>query len=554
VEPLLVEDKERRYILEEIAIPVSQDATIAAALVRPRSATAVRELPTLLEFTLDRSSRDAREAAAHGYASVLALSRIAGDPTSRPRAPFESEGSDARAAIEWIAKQSWSNGRVAMQGHGYGGFVAWAAAKRLPPALKAIATSDPMAPGIAAPSPNGIFQNSAYRWVYEILASPDDEVANDDARWRGIDEDWYRAGRTYREFPPLPGRASTIFRSWLNHPSYDRFWQKWLPFGAEFAEIDIPVLTVTGHYSAGETAALYYFTQHHQHDENANHALLIGPFDSPSVEHGASSSVRELRLDAVARIDPDEARYAWFEHALQEAERPAILSATVNYELAGANEWRHESSLAALESNPLRFYLAASPSGESNALVAEKAAPMSLTETVDLRDRTDVGWRPAQELVLKETQSQGGVLFMTEPFDEPVDVAGRLRGELDFTINQYDVDLVMMLYELTSDGDYVKLFEPGYAFRASYARDRVHRRLLQAGVRQQLPFQSERMVGRRLAAGSRLVLTLGINKRADQQINYGGTHDVSEESIDDAGAPTRIRWHEGSFIEIPAQR
>ena len=86
---------------------------------------------------------------------------------------------------------------------------------------------------------------------------------------------------------------------------------------------------------------------------------------------------------------------------------------------------------------------------------------MSLTETVDLRDRTDVGWRPAQELVLREIQSQGGALFMTEPFDEPVDVAGRLRGELDFTINQYDVDLVVMLYELTSDGEYVKLFEPG---------------------------------------------------------------------------------------------
>ena len=73
-------------------------------------------------------------------------------------------------------------------------------------------------------------------------------------------------------------------------------------------------------------------------------------------------------------------------------------------------------------------------------------------------------------------------------------------------------------------------------FRASYARDRVRRRLLLAGVRQQLPFQSERMIGRRLQAGSRLALALGINKRADQQINYGGTHDVSEESIEDAGA------------------
>jgi hypothetical protein len=58
------------------------------------------------------------------------------------------------------------------------------------------------------------------------------------------------------------------------------------------------------------------------------------------------------------------------------------------------------------------------------------------------------------------------------------------------------------------------------------------------------------MIGRRLAAGSRLVLALGIDKRADRQINYGGTHDVSEESIEDAGAPLRIRWHEGSFIEV----
>jgi putative CocE/NonD family hydrolase len=558
IEPLLVEEKERRYVIEEIAIPVSQGAMLAATLVRPRSATGVRELPTLLEFTLDRAGLDTREAAAHGYASVLALSRIAGDPMFRPRAPFESDGADARAVIEWLAKQSWSNGRVGMQGHGYGGFVAWSAAKRLPAALRAIATSDPMAPGIDFPSANRIFLNSAYRWVYDLLAPPDDEAANDAARWRGIDEDWYRTGRRYRDFPALPGRASTIFQSWLNHPSYDRFWQKWLPFGAEFADIDIPILTVTGYYSAGETAALYYFTEHHEHDADADHALLIGPFDERSVEHGAASSVRELGLDAVARIDPSDARYAWFDHVLQGAERPALLSANVNYELAGANEWRHEPSLPTLESNPLRFYLEAAPNGAPHALVAaQSAAPMSLTETLDLRDRSGVGWQPTQELMAREVSSRAGALFVTERFDEPVSLAGRLRGELDFTINKYDVDLTLMLYELTSDGTYVKLFEPGYAFRASYAADRVHRRLLKAGIRQQLPFQSERMVGRRLAAGSRLVMTLGINQRADQQINYGGDGDVSEQSIEDAGAPMRIRWHEGSFIEIassPASR
>ncbi len=91
---------------KRVAIPVSKDATLAATLVHPRSGARAGALPTLLEFTLDRSSRDAREAAAHGYASVLALARIAGDPQFRPRAPFESDGDDARAVIEWIATQS----------------------------------------------------------------------------------------------------------------------------------------------------------------------------------------------------------------------------------------------------------------------------------------------------------------------------------------------------------------------------------------------------------------------------------------------------------------
>jgi len=132
VPPLLEEDKEERYVIDEITIPVAKNATVAARLVRPTAASELGPLPTLLEFTLDRSRMDARAAAARGYASVLALARIAGDPASRPRAPFESDGDDARAVIDWIAQQPWSDGRVGMQGTGYGGFVAWSAAKRLP--------------------------------------------------------------------------------------------------------------------------------------------------------------------------------------------------------------------------------------------------------------------------------------------------------------------------------------------------------------------------------------------------------------------------------------
>jgi hypothetical protein len=398
---------------------------------------------------------------------------------------------------------------------------------------------------------NRIAHNSAYRWAYRMLAEPDDKLADDDDRWRALDEEWFRSGRSYRELPAMPGPAAAVFRRWLNHPSYDRFWQKWLPYGDELAKLDIPILTVTGYYSAGETAALYYYTEHRRRAPNADHTLLIGPFDEQAVARGPSSTVHGLTLDSVALIDPNAARYDWFDHALGKQELPELLRASVNYELVGANEWRHAASLEALEQNALRYFLQARSNGPPHALAAAKpSSAMSLTARVDLRDRTDFGWRPAEDLVLRALHPREGTVFTSAPLKEPLDVAGRLRGELDFTVNKYDVDLVMTLYELRADGEYVKLFAPAYEFRASYARDRVHRRLLQAGVRQKLPFQSERMVGRRLQAGSRLVLTLGVNKRADQQINYGTDGDVSEQSIADAGPPLRIRWHEGSFIEI----
>ena len=554
VRPLVVAEDRRRYVTDEdVEIPVSKTATVKATIVRPRITAG--KLPGIVEFALDTDTRDPLESAAHGYVSVIARIRGLRDKDN-PLTPFQTEGDDARAVIEWMAKQEWSNGRVGLLGSNYGGYVAWAAAKRVPPALKAIVTSDPMAPGIDVPMMGGIFVNPSYRWLYSVTAATDDKLLTDDARWHALDEDWYKNGRRYREFPTLPGRASTIFRGWLNHPSYDRSWQKMLPFREEFARISIPVLTVTGYYSSGAAASLYYFTQHHQHNPRANHALLIGPYDDQSVERGPGATLRGFQLDAAAIVELHEAWYEWFDHALKGAKRPALLSANVNFQLAGANEWRHTATIDAPNTKPLRFYLieSASTSSDLNRLSEERAEKLSfLPQTFDLQDRSDVSWRPLRELVQRTLKARDGELFVSEPLKQAVDVAGLLRGQLDFRVNKVDMDLVVSLYELRPNGDYVKLFDPGYAFRASYARDRAKRRLLHAGERQQLTFRSERMMARRLQAGSRLIMALGINKRADQQLNYGTGDDVSEESIEDAGVPVRIRWYNSSFVEIPTQ-
>ena len=107
-------------------------------VVRPTSPA--KPLPTLLEFTIYDSQNYAKECAAHGYVGVVAYTRGVHEGAGRS-IPYQHDGDDARAVIDWIAKQAWSDGRVGMYGDGYSGFAAWAAANRLPPALKAIATS-----------------------------------------------------------------------------------------------------------------------------------------------------------------------------------------------------------------------------------------------------------------------------------------------------------------------------------------------------------------------------------------------------------------------------
>jgi len=144
--------------------------------------------------------------------------------------------------------------------------------------------------------------------------------------------------------------------------------------------------------------------------------------------------------------------------------------------------------------------------------------------------------------------------FVSDPLPQAIEVNGLFSGLLDFTANKMDMDITIALYERLASGEYLRLFDPPYTFRASYAQDRSHRHLLKAGERQQLSFRSERLTSRRFQAGSRLVMILGINKRPDEQINYGTGQDVSDESIADANIPLKIRWYGSSYIDIPVRQ
>ena len=550
------DDDHRRYMTaEDVPIQTASGRSISVVLVRPRAA--VKPLPTLLAMTLDVSPTNyAKECAAHGYVGVVAHIRAKAD-SSEGIVPFQDDGEDARAVIDWIAKQPWSDGRVGMYGGSYSGFVQWAAAKRLPSALQAIATSAGTAPGIDAPLAGSIFRNSAYRFSYcstHILAA-DQKSCADEAQWRELDEKWYASGKSYRDFGRVHGGRDPIFQRWLNHPSYDRFWQKLIPYREDFAHIDIPVLTTAGYYADGEIGSLYYFIQHHQYNPHANETLLIGPYDDSVMQHGPLANLQGYQIDPAALIDLRELRYQWFDSVFKGGSKPDLLKSRVNYEVMGANEWRHAPSLEGMANGSLRFYLAAARDGDDYTLVRhETSASTFVGQIVSLQDRSDSNWSPTTALLSRDLKTHNAVTFVSEPLAHPIDIAGLFSARLDFTTNKMDMDLNIALYELLPSGGYLALFAPVYEIRASYARDRVHRHLLKAGERQQLTIRSERLTSRRLQAGSRLVMVLGINKRADREINYGSGADVSEESVADGKIPVKARWYSSSYIDIPTQK
>lgn len=547
---LAAADDQRRYVTDgNVLIHMRGGASLSGLLVRPRNAAA--RLPTLLTLTLEPGHQgEALETAAHGYAGLVARPLAQG---SDPLVPYEHATAEAHAVLGWIAAQPWSDGRVGMYGSGYSAFTAWAAARRAPPALQALLVASAIAPGIDGPMEGGIFRNAACRWLIS-LAHPQDEAPDGDpARGRQLDARWYVSGRPYRELDRLFGSPSAVFQRWLHHPSYDRYWRSMIPGPRDLARLSIPVLTLTGYYDALEAGALYYFSEHHRYNAHADDTLLVGPYDSEALVSKPPVVLGGYPLDPAALIDLGELRYQWFDHVLRQGPRPPVLAGRVNYELMGADTWRHVGSLDAA-SGALTLHLVPGP--RSGLLQRQAPDPRAfIQQTVDLAARAPVPQLAlAPQILTGSLISRDSVAYVSDPLPQALDLAGQPTLQLDFRTNKRDLDLTVTLYEQLTTGQYLKLYSPAYEQRASYARDRSARRLLVPGARERLILRGPRLVGRRVQAGSRLVLVLGVKKRPDEEINYGTGKDVSQESLADARRPLTIRWYGESHLALPLGR
>ncbi len=566
----IAEDGEEYLVQDSLLIKTSDGAEIAFLVVRNKRLT--QPLPTILHHTIYTRKSDferAKRAASYGYVGVVSYTRGKAWSSSEI-IPYEYEGEDINAVIDWIINQPWSNGEVGMQGGSYTGFTQWAATKNLHPALKTIIPSASAAPGIAEPSENGVYMSFLYPWFPYVTNTKflDEEMYNNNERWNNLKQTYYQEGVAYRSLDSIDGTPNPFYNKQLDHPTYDEFWQNMMPYKNDFSKINIPILSTTGYYDGGQLGSIYYLKEHYKYNQSAEHYLIIGPFGHLGSQYVPEKEIYEYTIDSIAQINISDISFEWFDYIFKDSPKPALLKDKINFQVMGANKWKHVPRLKNMSNDTLKFYLNnqlsnvdfTSQYGSGNhgnkqhySLTENKPTRTGfLNQTVDFTDRTMVGENNYYIPFISNDSLplSNGFSFITKPFEAEVEFNGSYFGELKMIINKKDMDYSIVVYEQTPEGKYFKLTQQ-HIGRASLAKDREKRQLLTPNQMELVPFTHIRMTSKKLKKGSRLILVLNVNKHPHEQVNYGTGKDVSIETIKDAKEPLEVKWFNDSYIKIP---
>lgn len=230
--------------IDVIEIPMADGVVLRGRLWLPAD-PARRPAPVVLEYIPYRT-RDAYSAADDYWGDVLAshgigFARIdlrgSGDSDGLLRDEYlAQEQDDAVAIIAWLARQSWSSGKVGMRGISWGGFSTLMTAMRQPPALKAImpiACSDRRYTDDAH-YVGGCLALTNFKWGVNfkaVMAAPPDPAV--------VGDKWADMWKARLDASPA------ICARWTEHRDEDDYWRHGsLRF--DYTAIKVPTYAVSG--------------------------------------------------------------------------------------------------------------------------------------------------------------------------------------------------------------------------------------------------------------------------------------------------------------------
>ena len=547
-------------------VPMRDGITLSARIWRPSKAG---RFPVVLQHTpyiSDETQARARKFVAADYVYV-SLDRRGRGTSEGTFVPLEGTGPDGADAIEWLARQPWSDGRVVTMGGSYRGMAQWQALAESPPALKAAVPTASVYPGWDYPSPRGI----PYSYMAQWLAFVDGRASNaqlfgDEAYWREKFARIHRGEATFSRLAEISGAPQGHFTRWLDNSGNDGYWRKVNPTPAQYARMTPPVLTITGYFDGDQEGSMRYYDEHQRYaaaDAARRHLLLIGPWDHAGTRY-PRDNVSGLTFDPRAVLDLDRLQIEWFDHVLRGKPKPQALADRVNYYVMGAEEWRSAPDLASVA--PHRWNLFARADGATAdspfasgrlADTPADAEPPSSFVFDPRRDTQPADWalRPADDASYvrdDDALRRPQLFFHSEPLTRARTLCGTIVFDARIAIDVPDTDVRVDLHAIDAENRMVWL--GGDAMRARFRADAGRESSTEAGAI--LPWRFNRFwwTCRRLDAGTRLRLKIGPvdDPYFQKNLNTGGR--IGYERMADARVATITLHHDRanpSVLRLP---
>jgi len=388
--------------------------------------------------------------------------------------PFANERKDGYDTIDWIARQSWSDGKVGMIGGSYGGWVQWAAAVEAHPSLKCI---------VPQVSPPDLFFNFPVDHGVPTLFLA--------IWWSNFVKD--------KKVPPIPEipkdleKLKTLPLSkvddevlGLNIPFYDEWLGKETPasfagsnYMTDMNKAKIPVLHISGWWDGDGIGTKLNWAKMRTLGHK-DQWLVYGPW---SHAFNASSRYGDMDYGPDAITDLNLIYLRWFDAWLKNKPAQWGKQPKVRVFVTGANEWLELEDWPDPRSREMTLYLSSEGPANGAASVGELVATAPGEQEPDRYTYNPAGAQIPK--LLKEIKSfsdlQGGVstvvniepnvndrlIYRTTPMKDAIEIGGPIDLDLYFSTSAKDTDFFAFLVDIDEKGEMRRIGIPG-KIRARY--------------------------------------------------------------------------------------
>ena len=555
-----------------VKIPLRDGVKLNATLYKPQGQKDA--LPCVFTLTpyISQSYHDrGMYFGGHGYVYLTVDVRGRGNSEGE-FTPMLQEARDGHDVVEWLAQQSYCNGKVTMWGGSYAGYDQWATAKEFPPHLTTIVPVASPYAGVDFPRRNNIMYPYDIQWLTLTSGrTAQEKVFGDSAFWTAKYKELFVDHRAFKDLDTIVGNPSPSFQTWIAHPLIDSYWDSYNPSAEQYAKLDLPILSVTGQYDGDQPGALAHYRQHMAHASTHakdQHYLIIGPWDHAGTRT-PKAEVDGLTFGKASLLDMNKLHKEWYDWTMKSGGKPEFLKDRVAYYVVGegAEDWRYANTLEAVTAEMRPLYLdshdaVANSVFASGTLGATSASGSKPDRYVyDPLDVTSAAIQAVevpnmltdQRLVLQQSGKQ--LVYHTAPFLNTLDVAGTFKLSAWISIDQPDTDFYVSVAEILPDGSSIFLTDDMQ--RARYRGNQRAGKPVTKGSVLRYDFDNFIWVARRIQAGSRLRLVVSPINSMYIEKNYNAGGVVAEETGKDARKVTVSLYHDAQrpstlFVPIAA--